>query len=359
VNREEFIEFARVLKKQMPLFVKSMENQNELGKYRFSYSGDIPSQDIHWGLGQSTFAARILYIFDALDQNKKEHIVKYIQTFKQKDGSYYDNYVAKSTLISRFLRAVKNVNLEYLTNKINKRAETRQALATLITLDKEPDDFKDIDLKNIDVANYFKNLDWTKPWGAGSHINHLIFFVKYSSLLNENAKDKIYIEIENYLKELKHKDGFYNKNAKPSNSEKIGALMKILMGLSLIDKEKEFVQQNFIDFALDEMIACDACENFNTLYVLYYCNKHLDYRRGDIEKFALREVSNWMNYYHEKHGAYSFYQGKSGTVYYGAKMSKGLNEPDLHGSAMFAWGILIVAEILGLKEELGLKSPVL
>lgn len=359
MNREEFKIFALELKEKMPAFIKSMEDYQILGKYRFSFSGDIPSQNIHWGLGQSTFVARILYIFDSLDNTISKNLANYIKSFQRKDGAINDDYVSSSTLFHRFLRSVKNLTLEYITNAINKRAETRQAIAALINLGYDYGDYKDLDLKNLDVNKYFNKFDWSKPWSAGSHINHLIFFTKYSKSLNGENKKAIYREIHKNLTQYIQKDGFYKTDSKVSINQKIGGLMKILMGLSLINKEKEFIQKSFIDFALDEMIACDACENFNTLYVLYYCNKHLDYRREDIKKFALNEVLNWMNYYYEDLGAYSFYQRKASTVYYGAKMSKGLDEPDLHGSAMFAWGILLVAEILGLKEELGLREPVL
>jgi hypothetical protein len=359
VKKEEFIEFVNDLKNKMPLFVAQMEDKNISGKYRFSYTGDIYGQSSHWGLGQSAFAARILYIYDVINEKQVESITNYINTFKHSNGSYYDECIAKSTFVNRLLKSIRYINLEFLTNKINKRAETRQALATLITLKKKIPEYLESNLKNINVKQYFENLDWDKPWGSGSHINHLIFFIKYSSVISENEKDAIYLEIEQYLNDLTQLDGFYNMHTKLSNSEKIGGIMKILMGLSLINKEQYFVKKSFIDFALDEMIACDACENFNTLYVLYYCNKHLDYRKEDIQNFALKEVSNWMSYYHSEFGAYSFYQGKAGNMYYGAKITKGLNEPDLHGSAMFAWGILVVAEILGLQEELGLKRPVL
>ena len=135
--------------------------------------------------------------------------------------------------------------------------------------------------------------------------------------------------------------------------------MKILMGLSQVDLDKKYVTDAFIDFSLDEMVSHDACENFNTLYTLYYCTKHLDYRREEIKEFALNEVDNWIKFYHKEFGGFSFYKNKAQTKYYNAKVSKGLNEPDLHGTAMFAWGILIVAEILNIDKELGLKNPVM
>ena len=359
MQKKEFISFVLELKDRLPIFVKSMENSTIPGKYKFSYSGDVPSDNLHWGLGQTTFAARILYIFGQLEETVKKDIVKYIQSFQKKDGSFNDDYVTKSTFLLRTLLSIKYMNLDFIKNEINKRAETRQAIASLINLEANYNEFTRLNLKCLDVENYFDKLDWTKPWAAGSHINHLIFFTKYSKKLNIDQQNSIYNKIKINLDKFIQKDGFYKSNEIIPNNQKIGGLMKVLMGLSIINVDKYFVKQSFVDFALDDMNIYDACENFNTLYTLYYCTQHLDYRKEEIQDFVLKEASNWLNYYHRDLGGFSFYQGKSGNNYYGSKVSRGLNEPDLHGSAMFSWGILVASKILRLNEKLGLKTPVL
>lgn len=359
MTHQAFRDFVFELKEKTPLFIQQMEDKDVKGKYRFSLSGDIPSSTVHWGLGQTTFAARILYILDALNVDAKENITRYIQTFAHADGSFYDRYVARSTFMQRILRSIKYRNSEFFFNKPNERAETRQAKATLINLNVDSLDYRGFDLASLDIDQYFHQFDWCKPWAAASHINHLIFFTKYSKCLTDEEKEIIYKKIEDNVLPFLQEDGIYKINCKLTKNQKIGGLMKFLMGLSLIGLDRKYVKKSFIDFALDEMIACDACENFNTLYVLYYCSKFLDYRKDDIEKFALKEVGNWLSYYHQENGAFSFYRGRAQTTYYDAKMSKGLNEPDLHGTAMFIWGILVVSEILDLKDELKLKSIVL
>lgn len=356
---QNFRDFVFELKEKTPLFVQQMEDKQVWGKYRLSLSGDIPSSKTHWGLGQTTFAARILYILNALNDDTAKNITEYIQTFAHTDGSFYDRYVARSTLIRRVLRSLKHRNSEFLLNKSNKRAETRQAKASLINLGVESKDFLGFDLLGLNIDRYFHQFDWCKPWAAASHINHLIFFTKYSTSLTEEEKKSIYKKIEDNIVPYTQKDGIYKVACNLTNNQKIGGLMKLLMGLSLIELDKKYVSTDFIDFALDKMVACNACENFNTLYVLYYCTKHLDYRKEEIKRFALQEVDNWLKYYYPESGAFSFYQNKAQTHYYDAKVSKGFDEPDLHGTAMFIWGILIVAEILGLHNELKLQNPVM
>jgi len=270
MNIEKFKDFVKELKQKTPLFIKNMEIKDVKGKYKMSLAGDIPSSKIDWGLGQSTFASRILYILDSLDIDTNKNITHFINTFANKDGSYNDKYVSSSTFILRTLISIKYRNSEAFLNKINKRAETRQAKASLINMNANSLEYTGLNLKNLDIDKYFNQFNWCKPWGAASHINHLLFFTKYSTELNDKEKGTIYKKVEENLSQYLQKDGFYKNGCSLNNNQKIGGLMKFLMGLSQADLDKKYVSKGFIDFALDEMVSCNACENFNTLYTLYY-----------------------------------------------------------------------------------------
>jgi hypothetical protein len=90
--------------------------------------------------------------------------------------------------------------------------------------------------------------------------------------------------------------------------------------------------------------------------VLYCCNKATDYRVDDIKNFCLKRLSQYRRYYHENKGGFSFHKDRANDVYYGARITKGLNEPDIHGTVMFLWGITLISRIL--KLDLGLKEPI-
>jgi len=49
---------------------------------------------------------------------------------------------------------------------------------------------------------------------------------------------------------------------------------------------------------------------------------------------------------------------KTNIYYYGAKITRGLNEPDIHGTCMFLWGISIISQILEIDQELGFKEQI-
>ena len=43
-------------------------------------------------------------------------------------------------------------------------------------------------------------------------------------------------------------------------------------------------------------------------------------------------------------------------MYYGCKVALGKNEPDIHGTTLFMWGIAIIASLLGIDKDLGLRE---
>lgn len=360
MTKAQFVDFFRELIQKLPLFVGSMENMSVKGKYRFSYSGDLIAEKMHWGLGQTTFATRILYIINSLNEQKKSELADFILSFQTNKGAFFDKEIAKKSINSRVTRAIKNCNIGYLSNAVNIRAETRQALAALINLDRFPKVyFRDTELSEKSILKYVNSLDWSNPWSAGSHFNHQLFFLCFDPDISDAQKTSYVRMFLDNLANYCQKDGFYQKDKTINANIMVGGMMKILMGLSLFDKAKEFILPGFADLCLDKMKALDACENFNTVYTLYQCATYSDYRRDEIEKFALYTADRWKDFYYSQYGGFSFSKKKSGVSYYGAVVSKGLNEPDLHGTAMFVWGFLIIAKILGIDGEVGLREPVL
>ena len=102
MNRDEFQQWIRELQTSIPRFVKNMEVPEKPGKYRLSWSGDIPPSSAHWGLGQATFAARVLLIFDALTPVTTRDLAAYILSFEHWNGALYDDYVQKVTRRQRW-----------------------------------------------------------------------------------------------------------------------------------------------------------------------------------------------------------------------------------------------------------------
>lgn len=353
---QNFKNWVIELKEVVPFFVKNMEDKNIKGKYKLSMSGDLAPIKQNWGLAQTTFATRILYILDAFTPNIKRNLKEFIFSFEHKNGSIYDGYVQKKTRYKRWLQGIKNKNIDILLNKTNIRAETRQAIAALINLKEKPHYYyKIISYSEKSIKNYIDKLAWEEPWGAASHINHLIFFIVYNS--NQNKENQYRI-----IKIIKKQVSKYINFTYADIPEilKIGGMMKILMGFSLIETEKEWISEHLVDLCLKNTLTDDACVNFNTIFVLSKCLLHINYRKDESINFLLRAADTWKNvFFKEKEGGFSFYQNKSASLYYGAELTKGLNEPDLHGTAMFIWGVYIISEVLGIDKELKICRPLL
>jgi hypothetical protein len=80
------------------------------------------------------------------------------------------------------------------------------------------------------------------------------------------------------------------------------------------------------------------------------------YKLKEIKKFAQDRLRIYNKYYFPEIGGFSFLPNKANVYYYSAKITKGLNEPDIHGTCMFLWGISIIAQIIEIDKKLGFKE---
>ncbi|MCD4694181.1 hypothetical protein K8R62_02370, partial [bacterium] len=324
-------------------------------------SGDLINPNKHWGLAQSTFVARILFIINKLDEDRKNNIAEYIFTFSKKGGAIYDENIRRLSFKKRVIALMRGAEIsESIFYNSTERAETRQATAALLNLGSRPGlVYKNIPYLHEGVVRYLEKLKW--KFGAGSNINHLLFFIKFNPNLSDKEKNKIVDLIEVYIKKYYHDDGlFYDEKINVRIHEKITLTMKIIMGLSFFDRQEKWLKDDLYSTLINVLDPIHACQNFNPILLLSELNFSGSNIKDLIEKRALEYAEKWKeDFYYSKYGGFSFNNGKSSTAYYGAKVGKGYNEPDLHGTAMFIWGILLISEILGIKEELKLKKPIL
>ena len=50
--------------------------------------------------------------------------------------------------------------------------------------------------------------------------------------------------------------------------------------------------------------------------------------------------------HHPKLNGFSYFVKKSQTHYYGINISKGINEPDIHGTVLSVWAIVMILELI-------------
>jgi len=343
-------------------FIQLMQEE-EYKYFRYSQQGDIYNSSTNWGLGQLVFAAKIIYMLDArnrLTQSQFSNLITSIKKFEYENSYIYDPLVSECTLKSRIKNFIKTLNLEHFANEPVKRAETRQATAALLCLDSKPDGpFIKIPYNITEIEKYLCRLFWEKPWHAGSHFSHLLFFYKTNRDLFDYKTSLTYELIQyaiNWVDRLQSRtDGAWYKG-NVSLAEKINGAMKILTGFSAVDHYQIKYVEQLIDTCLEGISDAHACDNFNIVFVLFYCSRITDYRKEEIEKFFLDRLELYNHYYYPELGGFSFYKNKANETYYGAKISQGLDEPDIHGTMMFTWGISLISNVIDLGFKL--KIPI-
>ena len=349
------------LKEKTPQFLNKLKGKRIPGFFHYSLSGDLYDEKVKWGLGNTVFAVKIYYTLDLLEELPKEErnaLANFIKSFQSNDGTFYDPLIKKLTFWKDKILSFKNLDFNNFFHRQTIIAETRQSISALKLLGERPDiPYNDFPKTEEDIERYLSKLNWKRPWGAGSHFSHLIFFLKNSDL--EDKEELIDFAI-NWVNKLQNpKDGsWYRGN--PSLQQKINGAMKVITALKVADRMSFKYPEKLIDLCLSAKNDEHACDNFNIIYVLHYASKIAEnnYKFKEIKQFARKRLEIYRSYYYPEIGGFSFLPRKANVCYYGAKITKGLNEPDIHGTCMFLWGISIIAQILGIDNELKFKEQI-
>lgn len=349
------------LKDEVKTFLSHQKNSIKKGYYHYSYCGDIYDESIHWNIGSSVFALKLYYLLGMEKNQDVTDAINYIKSFKNED-KIYDQFIFKKGFIRNFLGSLKNKNFTNLLNHQYVSAETRQSLSALMLYSELPNNLKlDIPNSKEEIERYLSLLNWSEPWGAGSHFSHLMFFYRVAketgqiSLKQFDTCTNIAIE---WINNIYHIDtgGWYKEDQ--TNRYIVNGAMKILTGLIAVDKVYIPAPEALIDTCLKATNDLDACDNFNIILVLNYASKQLqrNYRQKEIENFALNRLEKYKEHYKKEQGGFSFFLNSANTRYYGAKITKGYNESDIHGTVLFMWGISIIIQILGVENEFDFRE---
>jgi len=357
----ENISWLFELKEKVPQFLEKLKGKRKPGFFHYSLSGDLYDEDIKWGLGNTVFAVKIYYALNLLDQlpfEERKAMAGFIESFQKKEGIIYDHLVKRKAALRNLLSSFKNFDFNNILGRQTIIAETRQAISALNLLGEKPNiSYQKFPKTEKEIKKYLSKLNWKRPWGAGSHFSHLIFFLKNS---NVEDKEKLIDFAINWINKLQNpKDGSWYKG-NPNLQQKINGAMKVITALKVADRMNFQYPEKLIDLCLSAKNDEHACDNFNIIYVFHYASKIIEnnYRFEEIKKFAQERLEMYRSYYFPEIGGFSFLPKKANQIYYGAKITKGLNEPDIHGTCMFLWGISIISQILGVDKELKFSEQI-
>ena len=359
------IDWIFELKDRVPVFLNRMKGEKE-GYYRYSLSGDLFSENERWGLGNTVFAAKIFYTIDMVDlmpMDEKKNIINFIKSFQRTDGSIYDPLITKKVSLLKKIFALKNFDIQYLRGEKTKRAETRQSFSALQLLGSRPDlPYLQIPYTVRGIDKYLSSLDWSRPYDAGSHFSHLLFFLytnkRMFNIYSESTDHLIDYSIKWINKLQSSKDGSWHQGQNIAIPQKINGAMKIITGLKAVNKLNFKHPEKLIDLCLRTTNFKHACNILDVIYVLKYANELVEnnHRYKDIRDFCYKWLRICREHYFPDIGGFSFFKHKANHQYYGTIITKGINEPDIHGTVLLLWGIALTSNILGIDKEVGFKE---
>ena len=235
------------------------------------------------------------------------------------------------------------------------RAETRQSAATLMLLGDRPTYALPIEWPTeSSVREFVRSMDWTQPWGAGSHTSHLVAFFVMNSEVTEGHQygaqmlDAAFEESDKYLDDS---TGAWAKG-NVSHVQRINGAMKMLAAYNWADRPPPYPDR-LLDYTLNEVSDEDGCGILDRLFVIQQAGRWAPgYRARDVERIAL-EALDEIGSYRQDDGGFSFRPDSAQHRYYGALVSLRERQSDMHGAVMFTWACAVALDLLGAREEAG------
>ena len=340
---------------KIPLFMDLMRHEDSDSLFKYSLSGDLSKSP---RLASSVFAAKIFYMMGIQDHQQSKELRDHIKSYQDQFGNIFDPFTLNKSFTRRALLSIYNFNFEMMKTDKTIRAETRQAYAALLCLGESiPAESLGFFDNTVDVENYIFSLDWSNPWDAASHISHLIFFLKVTndtSTFNLKAKKVFGMINQSFLNE----DGcWYLKGSKVKITTKINGAMKLVTAFDLLDDYSYINAEPLIDTCLSSLNEGHACNHFNIICVLHACSKITSYRKDDICNYMIHRLYKLSLHYWEPYGGFSFYPSSSNSYYYNSHISSGKNEPDIHGTVLILWGIVLISQTLDFSLPHKLRQP--
>ena len=358
------VKVANSVRESVASWLEEMGDGLAPGRFRFCKTRSLVPTRGKKGQVTTCFAAKSAWHIGAWDgwsSERREGCKGFIKSFQQPDGSFVDRWLLNSIgWSSRIVLAkhgrLREVFSDFQNDKTRAvRAETRQSAATLMLLGDRPRyPLPMIWDSEASVREFVRSLDWMRPWGAGSHTSHLVAFFVMNSEMAVGSED----ETQMLDAAFSEANRFLDANTGSwgmgdvSHVQRINGAMKMLAAHDWAKRPIPY-PDSLIDYTLSERSSEDGCGVLDKLFVLKSASEAAPgYRVSDLEKSALEALEEIGNY-RQWDGGFSFSPNRAQRRYYGALVSLGERQSDMHGAQMFTWACALALDLLGMREELG------
>ena len=192
---------------------------------------------------------------------------------------------------------------------------------------------------NQEIIRYLEQLDWNKPWSAGAQFASLCVFSKTQGYNQENLLFEFITDLVD-----ESTGTYHNLSSKVTIREKINGSMKVISGLSWLNRPIH-QPKKLIDFCLENQPIDEGCDLVDYIYVLYNCLKQVNYRKDEVVNIFSKMIDSFQLLQFED-GGFSYYVDKCQTHYYGVEVAKASKVSDIHGTLLITWASILILDII-------------
>ncbi|MBF0428195.1 MAG: hypothetical protein HQL94_04675 [Magnetococcales bacterium] len=340
------------LREEVAGFMAGLRYGDQPGRYLPCYSGATKVGRTA-GLGFSCFANKIEYtigLWDTRSHQEQQAWLDFIRSYQrisEAEAPFMDPFLLDGIPLpkERFLVQMRRW-LSGLPAPSPKQdailAETKQALATLAQHNETPwKPFSGFPLQEKQLNTRLRQLDWSQPWSAGAKTALLAVFIQ-----TQGAERALAAVVSRYLDSLADPKtgGYFLSHKIPLRGQLINGAMKVLNALDWLEMPIHYPEA-LIDTCLLQGPPPAGCHVVDWVYVVHRCGLQTDHRLGEIQE-KCKEIIALIRTHQNRDKGFSYAPGKAQEGYYGAKISLGHDEGDIHGTCLLTWALAMILEIL-------------
>ncbi len=351
------------LKDEIGGFMAKLQVPGKSGHFRPVVNGATAVGE-RAALGFSCFGLKIFYtlgLWDELSENDRQPWLDFIRSYQILDESNenHSHFVDVHLLggitpprpegmrhrVRRWIKREKKRNMVVEAM----RAETKQAIATLAQVGAVPTiPYRQFPQDRTALLKRLNEFPWNLPWLAGGQTAGISVFLRSQGPLVDGVDAEMLIkETFKYLDALADpKTGAYFRGRCPERGQLVNGAMKILNALDWLDAPIHYPEQ-LIDTCLTQGPPHSGCHVVDWVYVAHRCLLVTQHRKAEIQQQCHNIIKMIQTHQHGD-GGFSYRPGKAQQNYYGANISKGLDEGDIHGTCLLLWALSMVVDILEL-----------
>ena len=350
-------------------FMGKLQVPGQTGHFRPCLTGATVAGE-RAALGFSCFGLKIYYtlgLWDALPDSQRRDWLDFIRSYQilSEENEQHSYFVDPHLLnniaplpelgirlnFQRWLRGEKKQDRG--ANAL--KGETKQAIATLAQVGASPSiPFYKFPNGKGPLRRYLKTLPWSEPWTAGALTAIVAVFLRSQGPLLDNVDDNaLMAQTVKFIDGIADpKTGGYFRGELPTRDQLINGAMKVLNALDWLQSPVHYPEQ-LIDTCLEQGPPPAGCHVVDWIYVVHRCLLQTKHRKTEVQQQCIN-IAEMIKTHQNSDMGFAFQPGKAQHLYYGATISRGLNEGDIQGSCLLLWALSMIADILDM-DQLGWK----